>query len=890
MPKNAVSAENVKTKGVSVEQLAAEINVPVERLLAQFRDAKIEIKGAGDQVSDEKKQRLLQYLQKHHGAKSDGAEKIVLRRAKTSELRVAGSAASGKTISVQVQVRKKRTYVRRPADDSAKEVNTKEAVAAEKTVADASVVATAASVNEKLVEQRVVASDAAALDRLENESAAIIVNNNNLEQPSEIVEPAFEKKVETTVVAEAAPVVPAVTPEVRHKEKRHHDVRVADTEEADRHRKKKKGRGAGRSDSDRYAGLVGKSSGALNVVLRTDDGDIDAVEQRRSRRSGRSRRHQVSVQAFTRPTAPIVREVIIPETLTVAELAQRMSVKGAEVIRVMMKMGAMATINQPVDQETAILIVEEMGHVAKPVSSMALEESLAQPDVEKGELLPRAPVVTIMGHVDHGKTSLLDYIRSTRVTSGEAGGITQHIGAYHVETEKGMITFLDTPGHAAFTAMRARGAKLTDIVILVVAADDGVMPQTIEAINHAKAASVPIIVAVNKMDKADADPERVKNELSRYGLVPEEWGGEVMFVPISAKTGQNIDQLLDSVLVQAEIMDLRAAVACPAYGVVIESRLDRGRGAVASLLVQRGVLRRGDIVLAGFEYGRVRAVLDENGQPVESAGPSIPVEILGLSGTANAGDEFLVVEDERRAREVALFRQGKFREVKLARQNAATLENMLQRMGDDKTERSLNIVLKADVQGSAEALSEALVGLSTPEVKVRVISSGVGGINESDVNLALASGAVVIGFNVRASGEARKLIEAEKVDLHYHSVIYDVIDEVKRALSGFLAPEIHEKILGLAEVRDVFRSSRIGAVAGCMVIEGVVRRNNPVRVLRDDIVIFEGALESLRRFREDVAEVRHGMECGIGIKNYSDIRTGDRIEVFEKVEVKRVIS
>jgi translation initiation factor IF-2 len=524
------------------------------------------------------------------------------------------------------------------------------------------------------------------------------------------------------------------------------------------------------------------------------------------------------------------------------------------------------------------------------VSSYALEESLTKNAGVQGDEVHRAPVVTIMGHVDHGKTSLLDYIRRTKVTTSEAGGITQHIGAYHVDTDKGMITFLDTPGHAAFTAMRARGAKLTDIVVLVVAADDGVMPQTIEAINHAKAANVPIVVAVNKIDKPEADMDRVRNDLSVHGLIPEDWGGENIFVPLSAKTGEGVDKLLDSILVQAEMLDLKAAVNCPARGVVIESRLDKGRGAVASILVQQGTLRKGDLVLAGFEYGRVRMLSDENGKPVESAGPSIPVEILGLSSTPNAGDEFMVVADERRAREVAMFRQGKFREIKLARQNAAKLENILQRMGTDEAAgRTLNIVLKADVQGSAEALAAALSEISAPNVKVKIVSSAVGGINETDVNLAVASNAIMIGFNVRASGEARKLIEAEGVDIHYHSIIYDVIDEVKRAVSGFMAPEIHEKIVGLAEVRDVFRSSKIGAIAGCMVLEGSVRRNCPIRVLRDNIVVFEGVLESLRRFKEDAAEVRHGMECGIGVKSYNDIKPGDQIEVFEKVEVKRAL-
>jgi translation initiation factor IF-2 len=556
----------------------------------------------------------------------------------------------------------------------------------------------------------------------------------------------------------------------------------------------------------------------------------------------------------------------------------------------MMKMGAIVTINQVLDQETAMLVVEELGHKARPVSAYALEEALTKDIEVSGEAAPRAPVVTIMGHVDHGKTSLLDYIRRTKVTAGEAGGITQHIGAYHVETDKGMITFLDTPGHAAFTAMRARGAKLTDLVILVVAADDGVMPQTIEAVNHSKAANVPIIVAVNKMDKSDADPDRVKNELAKLELIPEEWGGETMYVPISAKTGAGIDNLLDSVLVQAEVLDLKSIINCPARGVVIEARLDKGRGAVASLLVQQGTLNKGDLVLVGFEYGRVRALFDENGKNIETAGPSIPVEILGLSGSPNAGDEFVVVSDEKRAREVAMFRQGKFREVKLARQNAAKLENILQRMGEEKTtELTLNIVLKTDVQGSAEALTQALSDLSSSEVKVKIVSSGIGGINETDVNLALASSGVIIGFNVRANVEARKLIESEKVDLHYHSIIYNVIDEVKRAISGFMAPEIQEKITGLAEVREVFRSSKIGAIAGCMVLEGTIKRNNPIRVLRDNIVVFEGVLESLRRFKDDVSEVRANTECGIGVKSYNDIKPGDQIEVFEKIEIKRAL-
>lgn len=861
MPKDQVSAiekkgsvTTAKAQGVSVRQLAADIGMPEERLLMQFNNAQIKVSGVNDVVSEGEKQKLLKYLQQHHGAKKNAApEKIILRRTKT-EIKVGGAQGSNKTI---VQVRKKRTFIKRPIEEQAK------------------------TIPQEVVEQAQVIEEVVPV--IETPVVETIVEEI---QPVSVV--ATEAEAPTAAPAKAAETAKEKTAEPKRAKEKRHPARPEMVEESDRPKKKKKGRGMGREDSHQYDALIGKGVAPLSI-LRNAEEDLEVVERRR-RKFGKSRKQQVQVQAFTKPTAPIIHEVNIPETITVADLAQKMTVKAAEVIKVMMKMGAMATINQVLDQETAALVVEEMGHKPKLISAYALEESLTKKSEIKGELTHRAPVVTIMGHVDHGKTSLLDYIRRTKVTAGEAGGITQHIGAYHVETPKGVITFLDTPGHAAFTAMRARGAKLTDIVILVVAADDGVMPQTVEAINHAKAAEVPIIVAVNKIDKPEADLDRVRNDLSKQGLIPEEWGGETMFVPISAKTGQNIDQLLDSILVQAEVLELKAVVNCPAHGVVIESRLDKGRGAVASVLVQQGTLRKGDLMLAGFEYGRVRALFDENGKPVDSAGPSIPVEMLGLSYTPNAGDEFMIVEDERRAREVAMFRQGKYREVKLAKQNAAKLENILQRMGDEKTERALNIVLKADVQGSAEALSAALSELSSPEVKVKIVSSAVGGINESDVNLALASNAIMIGFNVRANNEARKLIEAESVDLHYHSIIYDVINEVKRAISGFLAPEIQEKIIGLAQVRDVFRSSKIGAIAGCMVLEGVVRRNSPIRVLRDNVVIFEGALESLRRFKDDVTEVRNGMECGIGVKSYNDIKPNDQIEVFEKIEVKRVLS
>jgi translation initiation factor IF-2 len=592
---------------------------------------------------------------------------------------------------------------------------------------------------------------------------------------------------------------------------------------------------------------------------------------------------------FEKPTAPIVRDVTLPETITVAELAQKMSVKAAEVIKTMMKLGIMATINQVLDQETAAIVVDEMGHKAKLVKENALEDELLRQEVVSGERTPRAPVVTIMGHVDHGKTSLLDYIRNTRVAAGEAGGITQHIGAYHVKTDKGMISFLDTPGHAAFTAMRARGAKVTDIVVLVVAADDGVKPQTLEAIQHARAAKVPILVAVNKIDKPEADVERVRQELASHGVIPEEWGGENMFVNVSARTGEGIDDLLDALLLQAEVMELTAMRDCPASGVVLESSLDKGRGPLATVLVQNGTLRRGDLILSGKKFGRARAMFDEAGNTLAEAGPSIPVVVLGLSGLPDAGDDVVVVTDERKAREIALFRQGKYRDVRLARQKSTKLEDVFSQMAEGKVD-TVNLVIKADVQGSAEAIEEALVKLSTEEVKVKVVVSGVGGINESDVHLAVASGAILMGFNIRADGAARRLIAEEGVDVHYYSVIYDAIDEVKQAISGMMAPETKEEITGLAEVREVFRSSKFGAIAGCLVVEGIVRHDNPIRVLRDNVVIFEGELESLRRFKDDVSEVRAGTECGIGVRNYNDVRVGDQIEVYERIQVARQLT
>ncbi len=643
-------------------------------------------------------------------------------------------------------------------------------------------------------------------------------------------------------------------------------------------------------------------------AARLAEDESDMKEEQSARRSGKKKKKKEDAPAprgkgkaakkgklkapqslqhgFQKPTQEVTRDVRISETITVAELASRMAVKGTEVIKTMMKMGEMVTINQVLDQETASLVAEEMGHKVVLVKENELEEKVLSDRGDEGEQAPRAPVVTVMGHVDHGKTSTLDYIRSKNVVDGEAGGITQHIGAYHVETDNGMITFLDTPGHAAFTSMRARGAKATDIVVLVVAADDGVMPQTIEAVQHAKAAEVPLIVAVNKIDKEGADPDRVKNELSQHDVIPEDWGGDVQFVHISAKVGTGVDDLLEAILMQSELLELTAVREGMASGVVIESRLDKGRGPVASVLVQSGTLKQGDIVLCGLEYGRVRAMRDEDGKEIKEAGPSIPVEILGLSGVPAAGDEATVVKDERKAREVALYRQGKFRDVKLARQQKAKLENMFSNMTEGDVSE-VNVVLKADVQGSVEAISDALVKLSTDEVKVKIVGTGVGGITETDATLAAASNAIVVGFNVRADVSARKVIDSENLDLRYYSVIYDLIDEVKQAMSGMLAPEFKQEIIGLAEVRDVFKSPKIGAIAGCMVTEGLVKRNNPIRVLRDNVVIYEGELESLRRFKDDVQEVRNGMECGIGVKNYNDVKVGDQIEVFEVVEVQR---
>ena len=824
---------------VTVKELAQVVNTPVERLLQQMSEAGLPHKSADQAVTDSEKQALLAHLKSSHGdSKTEEPRKITLQRKTTSTLRVAGS----KTISVEV--RKKKTFVKRSAEE----------IEAEK--------------QRELAEQRAVAEAAKAKADEEAKRRAA----EEAQRPAPVAGEA---------VVEAAPVVAVELPVVA--------APVADERKKDEPRRPDKARN---DDADRRGGerkttqhrpTVKEKAPAPRVAPRTIDEESDSF--RRGGR-GKAKLKKRNAHGFQSPTGPIVREVKIGETITVGDLAQQMSVKAAEIIKFMFKLGTPATINQVLDQETAQLVAEELGHKVTLVSDTALEDSLAESLKFEGETFARAPVVTVMGHVDHGKTSLLDYIRRAKVAAGEAGGITQHIGAYHVETERSMVTFLDTPGHAAFTAMRARGAKATDIVILVVAADDGVMPQTIEAVQHAQAAGVPLVVAVNKIDKPGADLDRIRSELSVHGVTSEEWGGDTPFVPVSAKVGTGVDELLEAVLLQAEILELKATPSAPGRGVVVESRLDKGRGPVATVLVQDGTLRQGDMVLIGSNYGRIRAMLDENGKPIKEAGPSIPVEILGLDGTPDAGDDMSVLADEKKAREVALFRQGKFREVKLARAHAGKLENIFENMGQEE-KKTLNIVLKSDVRGSLEALQGSLSGLGNDEVQVRVVGGGVGGITESDANLALASNAVLFGFNVRADAGARKIVEQEGLDMRYYNVIYDIIEDVKKALTGMLGSDVRENILGIAEVRDVFRSPKFGAIAGCMVVEGTVYRNRPIRVLRDDVVIFEGELESLRRFKDDASEVRNGMECGIGVKSYNDVKVGDKIEVFEKVQVAR---
>lgn len=891
---------------VTIEKLASDVGTTVERLVQQFADAGIS-KAAGQVVSEDEKKALLDHLSAQHGGKSAEPSRLTLKRKEKTTLSVSGGA--GRNREIQVEVRKQKTYVKKPMlDEAALKAQEEARLAEEKARAEADA---ARAESERKAKEIAAAKakeeaerKAAEAKRREEAKQAQLLKDDPEEAARRAAKEEARKEAERIRQQQEAEALRKLEEEAA---KQAAAARKLAEENSERWAQEEK---AKPTDNDDY-------HLTSNEFAKQAEDEVDAKEERAGRRGAgkktpvvkgkkkddandkeafnRANRHvkkkktPSSMQhGFNKPAQPVEREVKIGETITVAELAAKMAVKASEVIKVMMKMGAMATINQVIDQETAAIVCEEMGHKFTLTKENELEEAVMSDREGQGELEPRAPVVTVMGHVDHGKTSLLDYIRKAKVAAGEAGGITQHIGAYHVETERGMVTFLDTPGHAAFTSMRARGAKATDIVILVVAADDGVMPQTKEAIQHAKAAGVPLVVAVNKMDKPEADPERVRNELSQYNVISEEWGGDTQFVPVSAKSGMGIDDLLEAILNQAELLELKAVKDGLARGVVIESRLDKGRGPVASILVQEGTLKQGEIVLCGFEYGRVRAMRDENGKEIKTAGPSIPVEILGLSGVPQAGDEVTVVKDERKAREVALYRQGKFRDVKLARQQKSKLENMFANMTEGDVSE-LNIVLKADVQGSVEAITESLMKLSTDEVKVKIVGSGVGGITETDVTLAAASSAIIIGFNVRADGSARKMVEDEGLDLRYYGIIYELLDEVRAAMTGMLAPEFKQQIIGLAQVRDVFRSPKFGAVAGCMVTEGVIKRNAPIRVLRDNVVIFEGELESLRRFKDDVSEVRNGFECGIGVKNYNDVREGDQIEVFEVVQVERTL-
>lgn len=857
---------------VTVKQLAEDVGAPVDRLLRQFEEAGLSKRAEDDVVTDDEKQTLLAFLRRNQSGEGGGPSKVTLKRRTTTQLKTGGGAGRGKTVNVEV--RKKRTYVKRsenqPQPSEAEEAQQQEE-------------------EHKAEEAAVSEAEAAAPQTDETEAAAgqeaAQASESEAEASSDSA--AVEESAEDAAEAvEEAPEPPPPEPTKEDKRKSARKKKGRHERDEDEGKQRGKGKAAQKASKKRVDDEL--------VELEVEDdtaedtgADEEAAGARKPLRSRRKKQREKR-HVFEKPTKPMVHEVEIPETITVSELSQRMAVKSGQVIKTLMGMGVMATINQPLDQETAVLVVEEMGHKARMVREDAIEEEVLSDIEYEGEEHPRAPVISVMGHVDHGKTSLLDYIRKTKVASGESGGITQHIGAYHVETGHGMITFLDTPGHAAFTEMRARGAKSTDIVILVVAADDGVMPQTREAVEHARAAGVPLVIAVNKMDKPEADPDRVKNELVALEVVPEEWGGETQFVHVSAETGEGIDNLLEAILLQAELLELKAIEEGPGQGTVIESRMEKGRGSVATLLVQNGTLHKGDIIVAGMYFGRIRAMINELGEQVDSAGPSIPVEVLGLNGTPNAGDDFVRVADEKKAKELAEFRQEKEREQRLHRQQAAKLENLFENMGKEEV-KTLNVIVKADVQGSLEAITGALKELGNEEVEVQIVSAGVGGITESDINLAMTSESVVFGFNVRATPAAKKLVEQEDIDMRYYSVIYNLIDDVKAALTGMLKPEYREEILGIAEVRDTFRSPRFGQVAGCMVTEGNVYRNKPIRVLRDNVVIFEGELQSLRRFKDDVNEVRNGMECGIGVKGY-DVKVGDQIEVFDRVRVERKLN
>ncbi len=871
----------------TIEQFATELKMPPGALLEQLGRAGVAGKKQGDALSEQDKTKLLDYLRKQHGAAGEPKKKITLTRKQTTEIKAAGSTGRARTI--QVEVRKKRVFVKRDESEATPAVEEAPKVVAP--VIDAEEIAAREAEERKAQElmqrqqeevqqKQEQAKRKTKKERDAEEAAAKAAAAAHAAEAAAAAEAARQTAMQAAQAEAAAMNAAQSAPPKEVK------APVATTtlhrpaaKPGEKPKPIKKAGGAFQEEAARRRALK----------LRGDVTSGAGATGWRQPKVGRHRHDEEGVEGAAAGGGPIVRDVVVPETISVADLAHKMSVKAVEVIKALMKLGQMVTINQVLDQETAMILVEEMGHKATPAKLDELDAFLEQSaDAHVAEAEPRPPVVTVMGHVDHGKTSLLDTIRRARVASGEAGGITQHIGAYHVRTDKGVITFLDTPGHEAFTAMRARGAKVTDLVVLVVAADDGVMPQTKEAIAHAKAGSVPMVVALNKMDKADANPERVKQELVAEGVIPEEYGGDTQFIPVSAKTGSGIDDLLDSILLQAEVLELKAPKDAPARGIVIESRLDKGRGPVATVLVHSGTLKRGDIVLAGAVFGRVRAMTDEAGKAVTAAGPSIPVEIQGLSDVPLAGEDVMVLGDERKAREIALFRQGKFRDVKLAKQQAAKLENMFDQIGEDAV-KTLALIVKADVQGSYEALTQALTKLSTSEVKVNIVHAAVGGITESDINLALASKAVVIGFNVRADVAARKLAESSGVDIRYYNIIYDAVDEVKAALSGMLSPEKKESQLGLIEVREVYKISKVGTVAGCYVLEGVVRRGGRVRVLRDNVVLHDGELDSLKRFKDDVREVKAGFECGLSVKNFNDIEKGDQLECYEIVEVSRTL-
>ena len=887
----------------TVAQFAAELGLPTTLLLEQLKSAGVNKLAVEDQLNEADKTALLDYLRKEHGAAQAPKNKITLTRKQNTEIKKTDS--SGRARTIQVEVRKKRVLERREdADENfpkleqepelealevTEEVAAVEQPVVEEVIAEEPVVEEVVAVEQPVIEEAPVAKPEKTTATIKKQvltpeqiaireaeakrhATLLALQAEDARKKQELAQRRAEEEARKLEEAEAA----------KEKAKKlsegtlHKPAAKEGAKPAGKEAKKGKGNNKDWNDAEsKKRGLKTRGDVTLNQGWRTP--------------KGKHKSHKEDEQhAFSAPTEPIVHEVLVPETISVADLAHKMAVKAAEVIKALMKMGMMVTINQVLDQETAIIVVEEMGHKAQAAAPNDPETFLEETDQAEAILEERPPVVTVMGHVDHGKTSLLDYIRRSRVATGEAGGITQHIGAYHVETPRGMVTFLDTPGHEAFTAMRARGAKATDIVILVVSADDSVMPQTIEAIHHAKAGNVPLVVAINKIDKPEAQPERVKMDLVKHEVVPEDFGGDTMFREVSAKTGKGIDELLEAVLLQAEILELKAPKNTPAKGLVIEGRLDKGRGAVATVLVQSGTLRRGDMLLAGSAYGRVRAMLDETGKDITEAGPSIPVEILGLSDVPSAGEEVIVLNDERKAREIALFRQGKFRDVKLAKQQAAKLENMFNQMEEGEVQ-TLNLIIKSDVQGSFEALATSLQKLSTAEVKVNIIHTGVGAISESDVNLASASGAVLIGFNVRADTGARKLIESLGVDARYYNIIYEAVDEVKAALSGMLAPEQKEQMIGTVEVREVYKISKVGTIAGCYVQDGIVKRHSKVRVLRDNIIIHTGELDSLKRFKDDVKEVKNNFECGLSLKNFNDIEVGDILEIYEVVEVARTL-